>query len=111
MRYLITAAVIAGILATACTAATPSSTTPQTVTKTETSAPIAADTQVPASPVDTTPSYTVSQQNAIRSAQEYLSSQAFSYTGLISQLSSKYGEGFAKADAVFAVNHIQVNWN
>ncbi|QGN35240.1 hypothetical protein GJV80_00515 [Microlunatus sp. Gsoil 973] len=31
--------------------------------------------------------------------------------GLIDQLSSPYGEGFDRADAKFAVNHITVNWN
>jgi hypothetical protein len=57
------------------------------------------------------PQYTESQQQAIGSAQDYLSSQAFSKKGLIEQLSSSAGEGFPRADAVFAVNHIQVNWN
>ena len=36
---------------------------------------------------------------------------AFSRKGLIEQLSSEYGYGFSKADAIFAVNHIDVNWN
>jgi hypothetical protein len=35
----------------------------------------------------------------------------FSKKGLIEQLSSSAGEGFAKADAVFAANHVDVNWN
>ena len=26
-------------------------------------------------------------------------------------MSSKYGSGFNQADAIFAVNHITVNWN
>ncbi len=30
---------------------------------------------------------------------------------MIQQLSSSYGEGYSKADAVYAVNHIDVNWN
>ena len=53
----------------------------------------------------------MSQQQAIGSAKDYLSFQAFSRKGLIQQLSSKYGEGFSRADATFAVNHIQVDWN
>jgi hypothetical protein len=57
------------------------------------------------------PAMTVSQKNAIASAENYLSSQAFSREGLIKQLSSKYGEGFSKADAKYAVDHIKVNWN
>jgi hypothetical protein len=35
----------------------------------------------------------------------------FSKQGLIQQLSSSAGEGFSKADAVFAANHVDVNWN
>jgi hypothetical protein len=57
------------------------------------------------------PEYTPAQENAIASANQYLDTSAFSRTGLIQQLSSKYGEGFAKSDAIFAVNHIDVNWN
>jgi hypothetical protein len=57
------------------------------------------------------PAYTVSQENAIASAQDYLDYSAFSQAGLIGQLSSKAGEGFPKADAIFAVNHIEVDWN
>jgi hypothetical protein len=26
-------------------------------------------------------------------------------------LSSQYGEGYTKAEAIYAVNHIDVNWN
>jgi hypothetical protein len=58
----------------------------------------------------TGPVATVSQQNALSSAQDYLSMQAFSKAGLIDQLSSKSGEGFPKADAVWAVNHLNVSW-
>jgi hypothetical protein len=58
-----------------------------------------------------TPSFTVSQEQAIGSAKDYLNYSGFSRTGLIQQLSSKYGDGFKKADAIFAVNHITVNWN
>jgi hypothetical protein len=54
---------------------------------------------------------TVSQQNALESAESYLSFSAFSEAGLIDQLSSKAGEGFPKADAVWAVKHVEVDWN
>lgn len=57
------------------------------------------------------PKYTVAQTNAIRSAKQYLAFQGFSRAGLIQQLSSKAGDGFKLADAVFAVNHITVDWN
>jgi hypothetical protein len=57
------------------------------------------------------PKYTVAQQNAIEAAKAYLDMAGFSRAGLIKQLSSQYGEGYKKADAVFAVNHIKVDWN
>jgi hypothetical protein len=63
---------------------------------------------------DTTPegtSETAGQENARRSAASYLDHSAFSRQGLIEQLSSEYGEGFSKADAIYAVNHIDVDWN
>jgi hypothetical protein len=70
-----------------------------------------APSSAAAKPAKPAPHYTVSQQQAIGSAQDYLSFQAFSRKGLIQQLSSKYGEGFSRADATFAVNHIRVDWN
>jgi hypothetical protein len=57
------------------------------------------------------PKYTVAQQNAIRTAKSYLQLSGFSRAGLIEQLSSTAGSGFRRKDAVFAVNHIKVNWN
>jgi hypothetical protein len=57
------------------------------------------------------PKYTFAQQNAIAAAKDYLSMSGMSKAGLIQQLDSKYGEGYSKSDAVFAVNHITVNWN
>jgi hypothetical protein len=55
---------------------------------------------------------TVSLQQAVESASSYLSmGSGFSRAGLIQQLSSSYGEGFSKADAIFAVDHLHVNWN
>jgi hypothetical protein len=57
------------------------------------------------------PAMTVGQENAIESAKGYLDYGAFSRSGLIHQLSSNYGEGYSKADATFAVDHLNVNWN
>src|SRR4051812_27131637 len=54
---------------------------------------------------------TTSQENALESAQSYLDMSGFSRTGLIEQLSSQAGEGFPKADAVWAVNQVDVDWN
>lgn len=67
----------------------------------------------PASPAaPAAPQYTVSQQQAIIAAQGYLSmGSGFSYQGLIDQLSSSAGNGFSVADATFAANHVQVDWN
>jgi len=58
----------------------------------------------------TAPQFTASQKNAIEAAKNYLSFSAFSRQGLVHQLSAKAGDGYPKADAVFAVNHITVNY-
>ena len=57
------------------------------------------------------PKMTNSQEQAVKSAETYLAMTAFSRSGLIRQLSSAAGEGFPKADATYAVDHITVNWN
>jgi hypothetical protein len=62
-------------------------------------------------PAPAKPTYTKAQEQAIGSAKDYLEYSAFSRKGLIRQLSSDAGEGFAKKDAIFAVDHIKVNWN
>lgn len=56
------------------------------------------------------PEYTVSQANAIAAAENYVDIMPFSKAGLVRQLSSPAGDGYSKADARFAVNHIEVNW-
>jgi len=50
----------------------------------------------------------VSQSNARRSAESYLSSQSFSRKGLIGQL--EY-EGFSKKDSIYGVDAVEVDWN
>ncbi len=57
------------------------------------------------------PKLSVAQEQAISSAQSYLEMGGFSRAGLLGQLTSKAGEGFKTADAVFAVNHVKVDWN
>jgi Host cell surface-exposed lipoprotein len=57
------------------------------------------------------PAMTTAQQNAVDSAHQYLSFEAFSKKGLIQQLSSSAGDGYPRSVAVWAVNHIRVNWN
>lgn len=51
------------------------------------------------------------QQNAVRSAKQYLSLQGFSRDGLIQQLSSEYGDDYRIADATVAVDSLGTNWN
>ena len=54
---------------------------------------------------------TIGQREALAAAKSYLSTQAFSRAGLIHQLTSAYGDGFSRADAVWGVNHAHANWN
>ena len=54
------------------------------------------------------PAMTLSQENAIGSAESYLAMSGFSRTGLIEQL--EYEE-FSNADATFAVDTIAPDWN
>ncbi|MCO1339735.1 hypothetical protein BJH93_12660 [Kocuria polaris] len=51
---------------------------------------------------------TVSQQNALRSAQNYLDFAPFSRTGLIDQLEF---EDYSTDDATWAVDRLEVDWN
>lgn len=57
---------------------------------------------------------TKAQENAYKSAKNYISSMPFSRNGLIEQLSSSYGDGYSHKDAVWAVNQLEkkkeVNW-
>jgi len=62
---------------------------------------------VAASFVGTSTASPVSRANAVRSAHDYLSSQAFSSKSLVEQLRF---EGYSNSDAVYAVNHSGANW-
>jgi colicin import membrane protein len=66
----------------------------------------AAKKDKPAEPAK--PEMTVSQKNAVGSAAGYLDYDAFSRKGLIHQV--KF-EGFSKADATFAVDYLDVDYN
>jgi hypothetical protein len=57
------------------------------------------------------PEMTAGQENALKAAQDYIDLSGFSKAGLIEQLSSKAGEGFSRADATFAANHVGADWN
>lgn len=60
---------------------------------------------------DTAGEGTVAQMMALATAEQYLATAAFSKAGLLDQLSSEYGSQFEKADARWAVNHLDVDWN
>ena len=66
------------------------------------------DTNSAPATADTTSQYTRSEDNAIRSAESYIDTMAFSREGLIEQL--EY-EGFTTAEATLAVDTIVVDWN
>ena len=51
------------------------------------------------------------QNNAVRSAEQYISMSGFSRKGLIQQLSSNAGDGYDTADATVAVDSLNVDWN
>lgn len=51
------------------------------------------------------------QENAVRSANQYLNMSGFSRSGLIQQLSSDYGDGYSVSDATIAVDSLNINWN
>jgi len=57
------------------------------------------------------PNISSSQNNAIRSAKQYLSISGFSRSGLIKQLSSDAGDGYSIADSTFAVDSLNIDWN
>jgi Host cell surface-exposed lipoprotein len=55
-------------------------------------------------------SLTGPQNNAVRSARQYLSIAGFSRSGLIQQLSSDVGDGYKIADATVAVDSLNIDW-
>lgn len=71
-------------------------------------APAALSAPVAAEPEE---SLTGQQMQAVRTAKDYLDMTGFSRKGLINQLSSDAGDGFAVADATAAVDSLDVDWN
>lgn len=51
------------------------------------------------------------QNNAVRSAKQYLRLKGFSRNALIRQLSSDAGDGYELSDAAVAVDSLNVDWN
>jgi hypothetical protein len=56
------------------------------------------------------PKLTSGQENALAAAENYLSIAAFSRNGLIRQSSSDAADGYSKADATYAADHVKVNY-
>ncbi|QDZ15099.1 Ltp family lipoprotein [Humibacter ginsenosidimutans] len=55
---------------------------------------------------------TAAQLQALVAAKSYLADgQGFSQAGLLSQLTSQFGNGFAQADAQWAIDHAGADWN
>jgi hypothetical protein len=105
-----------GLIVVGAIASTSSNSSTKTTTPTPTTASTSHEADkstndAPKKDAPKKPEMTSSQKNAVESATSYLEYGAFSKKGLIQQLSSSAGEGFPKADAVFAVNHIDVDWN
>jgi hypothetical protein len=91
------------LITTPAASATPAASTPATSAP----APAAPATSAPASPV-----MTASQQQAVDAAQTYLSmGSGFSQYSLLKQLTSSYGSGFSTADAQFAINYLNPDWD
>lgn len=54
---------------------------------------------------------TMAQENAVRSARQYISISGFSRAGLIRQLSADTGDGYDVGDATMAVDSMNIDWN
>ena len=102
--------------ATPSRAPTHHATSTGTVPTRATTAPAAPATTAPAAPATSGPAApagpTVSQQQALDSAQSYLAlGSGFSRQGLIHQLDSPYGGKFSVADATWAADHSGADWD
>ena len=76
------------------------------------SSPSAPPAAAGAAPSSTAPGGTASQAQALAAAEGYLGDgQGFSRQGLIDQLDSPSGNSFSVADATWAVDHSDANWN
>lgn len=103
MKRTILPALLAVVLLAGCGASTGSGGTEPATTGDATTAPAEGSS----APAD---EGTVSQQQALKSAQSYIEFGAFSKVGLMRQLTSDAGEGFPAADAKWAIAHLEVDW-
>ena len=79
-----------------------------TTTAPSTTRPPAPTTTTPPPPPPPPPAVSAGQENALRTARDYLDYTAFSRQGLIEQL--EY-EGYSIEDATWAVDNVTVDWN
>jgi hypothetical protein len=101
-------AALGGTDAKAPTAVTTKAAAPVTSAPATTQPTIEPTTEAPPPPPETTaPELSVSQEQAIKSAEAYIDYGAFSRKGLIDQL--EY-EDFTAKEAAYAADHITVNW-
>ena len=72
-----------------------------------------AATSAPAAAASTSaPAMTTAQQQAVTSAQSYLSlGSGFSAQSLLNQLTSTDGSGFSNSDAEFAIRYLKPDWD
>jgi len=103
---LLAAALGAATLGVAACAETPANDAKQETTQAPAKAHHKASKSKPAAP-----SMTRAQANAMQAARSYLDLQGFSRKGLVKQLSSSAGDGYARADAEYAVDHLDIDWN
>lgn len=72
--------------------------------------PATSKPKATAKPKAKKPEATSAQKNALRAAENYLDFAPFSYKGLIEQLSSDAGDGYDRADATYAADHVDADW-
>jgi hypothetical protein len=121
-RFLIPGGVVAFFIAIAAlsgggddatvpaSATSPSSSTSSKASTDAKAAP-SASSAAPKPAAPKAPALTSGQKNALRSAENYISLMSMSKAGLIQQLSSPAGDGYSKADATYAANHVKADWN
>jgi hypothetical protein len=100
------------VIVIAASPSKPSAPAASTTTQAAATAATAVSSAPAAAPADTQPAGTVSQMQALATAENYLGDgQGFSRQGLIDQLDSSFGNSFSVADATWAVDHSDANWD
>ena len=90
---------------------TPTVTVTETQEPTESAAPTTPETTETKTQEPTKPAVDDEKAVALESAQTYVDMLPFSKEGLLDQLTSEYGGQFTKADAKWAVENVNADWN